>query len=299
MSDAGEHVDVDHLAVPDREVPRHLGPSAHRPHDADGPVDERRLGSLGTTREGAGDRRRALGLLRRAHVHGRGIGDEHDVRVEQRHKSVEVTTAGRGEEGVDDRSLTDGIGVGSRTLTLHLVAGTAGELLGRVRGSADDGADLVERHCEHVVQHERQPLRGAERVEDHQQGGADRVGQQCFMLGIAPGRGALEVLRQALAGRFLASGGAGPQHVERHPGDDRRQPPIEVLDGARVGPVEPDPCFLHGVVCLAGRPEHPVRHRPQMGTPGLEPVHQPVVFRHRYLLLSRSVMTLTIQSGST
>jgi len=132
------------------------------------------------------------------------------------------------------------------------VAGAAGELLGCVRGSADDGPDLVEGHGEHVVQHERQPLGGTERVEDHEQGRADGIGQQRFVLGVAPGRGALDAVRQIPAGRFFAPGGAGPQHVERHPRDDRRQPPIEVLDGARVGPVEPDPGFLHGVVRLPG-----------------------------------------------
>jgi len=31
----------------------------------------------------------------------------------------------------------------------------------------------------------------------------------------------------------------------------------------------------------------------------LESIHQPVVIGHRYLLLPRSVMTLTIQTGST
>src|SRR6478672_9253200 len=88
-----EHVDVDDLAVTDREVPGDLGTSAHRPYEPDGAVDERSL---------AGDGGSAPNFLRRAHSHGGGVGDEHDVRVEQGHERVEVTAARGGEEGVDD-----------------------------------------------------------------------------------------------------------------------------------------------------------------------------------------------------
>jgi len=52
----------------------------------------------------------------------------------------------------------------------------------RGRGSLDHRGDLLERHGEHVVQHEREPLRGRQRLEHHQQSQPDRVGQQCFVL---------------------------------------------------------------------------------------------------------------------
>lgn len=59
--------------------------------------------------------------------------------------------------------------------SLHLVAGTARELFGRVRGAADDRTDVVERHGdEHVVQHERESLGGAEK---------------CFLFRVTAGRG--------------------------------------------------------------------------------------------------------------
>ena len=45
--------------------------------------------------------------------------------------------------------------------------------------------------------------------------------------------------------------------------------------------------------------EHPVGHRSQVGPMSFESINQPVVIGHRYLLLSRSVMTLTIRTGST
>jgi hypothetical protein len=48
------------------------------------------------------------------------------------------------------------------------------------------GGDLVEGQIEHVVQDEREPLSGSERVKHNQQREADRVGQQ--RLGLGPGR---------------------------------------------------------------------------------------------------------------
>ena len=108
-----------------------------------------------------------------------------------------------------------------------------------------------------------------------------------------------DLVRQVPAGGFLVLGAARAQHVERHSRDDRRQPPAEVLDGVRVGAIQPELRLLHGVVRLSLGTEHPVGHSSQVGPVGLESIHQPVVIGHRYLLLSRSVMTLTIQIGPT
>jgi hypothetical protein len=38
------------------------------------------------------------------------------------------------------------------------------------RGAIDDRRDLAEGHSEHVVQHEREPLGRAQRLEDNEQG---------------------------------------------------------------------------------------------------------------------------------
>jgi hypothetical protein len=70
------------------------------------------------------------------------------------------------------------------------------------------------------------------------------------VLGVGSRRRRLDVIRQLRTGRLLAPGRAGAQHVERHPTDDRGQPPTEVLDLAGVGPVEPDPSLLDGVIAL-------------------------------------------------
>jgi len=62
--------------------------------------------------------------------------------------------------------------------------GAAGQLPSGVGRAVDDGRYLVERDTEHVVQHEREPLGGGERLEHHQQREADRVGQERFVLGV-------------------------------------------------------------------------------------------------------------------
>jgi hypothetical protein len=59
-----------------------------------------------------------------------------------------------------------------------------------------------------------------------------------------------------------------------------------------------EPGFLDGVVGLAGRAEHPVGHRPQAGSVGLEPLHQPVAMLHCYLPPSASVIAVTTQIQS-
>jgi hypothetical protein len=71
-------------------------------------------------------------------------------------------------QGLDHLSLACAIGVGNRGRSMHPAAGSAGQLPCRGRGAAHEGSDLIERHGEHVVQHEREPFGGIEGVEDHQ-----------------------------------------------------------------------------------------------------------------------------------
>src|SRR3712207_8736681 len=47
----------------------------------------------------------------------------------------------------------------------------------------------------------------------------------------------------------------GAQLVERHPGDDGRQPAAEVLDPGGAGPADPQPRLLDGVLGLGARSE--------------------------------------------
>ena len=54
----------------------------------------------------------------------------------------------------------------------------------RGRRAPHDGSDLVEGNGEDVVQHEREPLGGSQSVEHQEQREADRIGQQCSVLGV-------------------------------------------------------------------------------------------------------------------
>ena len=57
------------------------------------------------------------------------------------------------------------------------------------------------------------------------------------------------------------------------------QPP-RLLDPAGVGPADPQPGLLDGVVGLGGGAEHAVGDRPQVGPVGLEPLRQPAGLVH-------------------
>jgi hypothetical protein len=98
------------------------------------------------------------------------------------------------------------------------------------------------------------------------------------MLGVRPAR---HRVVDARVYRIFAAQPAGLQHVQGHPGHDRGQPAAQVLHLVGAGPAEPQPGFLHGVVSLARRAEHPVGDGPQMGPVLLEPLGKPVVFVHR------------------
>jgi len=277
----GEDVDLDDPPAGDREAHDRNRPAAGGHDESGGAVDERRLGEPGPSREGI----RLPGHgLRAAEPHryaGTGVGAQDDVRVEQREECVEVAVARGGEEGVDDRALAGRIGVGYRCLCLDPAAGAAGELPGRRRGPPDDGCDVVEGYGEHVVQHEREPLGGSERVQHHEQREPDGVGQQRRMLGIRTVRAADDRLGQAQ--RFLTPGPARAQHVQAHPADDRRQPPAEVLDTAGTGAAGVEPGFLYRVVRLAQRAEHPVAHRPQVVAVLREPLREQFVLVHGHI----------------
>jgi len=159
-------------------------------------------------------------------------------------------------------------------------ASPAGQLAGRRGGAVHDRGDLVEGHSEHVVEHEREPFGRGQPVQHHEQGQADRVGQHRLMLGV---RAVRDRVADARVDRVLAAQPARLQHVQRHPGHDRSQPAAQVLHLVGPGPAEPQPGFLHGVVRLARRAEHPVSHGPQMGPVLLEPLGEPVVFVHEFL----------------
>ncbi|MEH2505961.1 hypothetical protein V1290_004772 [Bradyrhizobium sp. AZCC 1578] len=127
------------------------------------------------------------------------------------------------------------------------------------------------------MQHESKPLRRRERFQHHQQRCADGVGHLCVPPMLVIG----DRFRHVRTHWFLAPRFARAQHVEADAGDDRGQPTPEVFDRAGIGTAQPQPGFLHGIIDLAGRTQHAVGHRPQMGPVGLESLSQKLFLVHR------------------
>jgi hypothetical protein len=141
----------------------------------------------------------------RCHSHRTGVGAEDDIRVEQLHQRFEVTRAGRGQERCDDLSLTGRIRVRQRDRALDAAPGAARKLPRPAGGSPDDGRDLVEGHIEHVVQHEGEPVRRGQGLEDDEQRQTDGVGQERLLLRIELIVQAHDRIRHVSVQRLLAS----------------------------------------------------------------------------------------------
>jgi hypothetical protein len=104
---------------------------------------------------------------------------------------------------------------------------------------------------EHVVQHERDPCRGSQRVQHDEQRAAHRVGRHRLLLWAVMSARVPGVVGHLLADEFLPSRRAGPQHVQADARHDRPLPSGEVLHAVDVGPGETQPALLDGVLGLA------------------------------------------------
>jgi hypothetical protein len=181
-----EQIDLDDLAVRDREAGHAERPAISNHDEPRHPVNQRRPHVGGETREGdasLGDGDGATHLPRGAPRPRAAVDAEHDVGVEHRDQRVEGSVARSGEEGVDQLSLAGKIDVRHRG-ALHPASCAARELPCRGGCAPDQRSDLVERDGEHVVQHEREPLGRRQRLEHDEQREPDRVGEQRFVLGV-------------------------------------------------------------------------------------------------------------------
>ena len=148
------------------------------------------------------------------------------------------------------------------------------------------------------MQHERRALRGRELLEHGQQRVADRLVERDAVRRVVRH----ERLREPRTDVGLAARASGPQAIEREPGDDRRQPAVEVLDRLRVRALQPQPRLLHDVLRLAdvaelavGEPQQPraclrealrgghAAIRPQVSVPARMRGAQPLASRSRRL----------------
>jgi len=193
------------------------------------------------------------------HLDRRAVGAEHGIGVEKGDERFVVPLPGGGQERVDDLLLAPPVPGGDLVGALHAPSSPAGELAGGRRRAPDDRGDVVEGHGEEVVEHEGEALGGSEGIEHDQEGWAHGLGEDCLLLwGEALG------CRAFCLDRFFTPGAAGPEHPQAYSGDDRGEPPAEVVDALGVGTAQADPGLLHSVLSLGQRSEHPVGH-------GLEP----------------------------
>jgi hypothetical protein len=151
----------------------------------------------------------------------------------------------------------------------------------RRRSAPNHRRDLLERQLKHIVQNERQPLGGTERVEDHEQGEPDGIGHQRLLLWLQLAVEDHDGVRQVALVGLLATDVARPQHVQRDARDDGGQPPTQVVDFARVGAAHANPGLLHGVFGFGHRPEQSIRDPSQPTAMLLEAFGLEVLFRHR------------------
>jgi len=198
----------------------------------------------------------------------------------------------RGQERVDQLPLVRQVGISGRSRSANPPAGAAGELARRVGRPLQDVGDLVERHGKHVVEHEREPLGGRQRLQHHEERDSDRVGKQGLVL-----RTCVEAddrLELPRAARLPAAGAPRTQSVEADARYYGGEPAAEVRDRVGVRAAEPQPRLLNRVLRLARRAEHPVRDPVQVRSVPLELLCQCALVGHvGHISSSRSVTALT------
>src|SRR5215467_13918578 len=92
---------------------------------------------------------RAANFSRSTLTRARFIHLDHDLWVEHREQSFDVTTAQRCEESLDNFSFLGTVSLRNRAHSPHPAASATSELPRRNRRATDDGANVLERHREH------------------------------------------------------------------------------------------------------------------------------------------------------
>lgn len=134
-----------------------------------------------------------------------------------------------------------------------------GELRPRATGQLPAGPDWsahrfgdgVERNPEHVVQHERHSLTGAESLQHFQQCGADLVVEGDPIRGVCAPRLVERGHIWTNVFRPLTAGPGRTDLVEAQPAGYHRQPAADVVDLAQVGTGQPQKRFLRNVFGVA------------------------------------------------
>ena len=164
---------------------------------------------------------------------GPAIGPQHGVGVQDGDEAVEVAVARGGQEGVDQLALARTVALGLAHRAAYPAPRAGRELAGCGRRAVDDGRDLLERHREHVVEHEGQALGRRQGLQHDQQREAHRVGQQRLVLGVGSVLAVDDRLGHVRAERLLAARAAHPQDIQAYAREHGGQPALEVLTAER------------------------------------------------------------------
>jgi len=152
--------------------------------------------------------------------------------------------------------------------------------------------DLLERHGEHVVQHERESLRRLEGVQHDEQREADRVGELSLLGRVDSVAGLHDRVGHPHVERVLAPGRPRAQHVQAQPRNDRGEPTADIVHVLARRAGDPQPGFLDRVLGLGERAQHPVGDRPQAGSVLLEPRYPELFVLHCHILSTRRVTSI-------
>src|SRR5262245_5181057 len=179
-----EDVDLGDLPASDREAYDRERVSFHYAEQPSDTVDEHWEPEEPEAREAL---RATSHFLRAADLdrsaqHSTGVDSEDHLWVEDSDEPAEVTVTRSCSKRIDNSSFNVHVGIRSGLPLPNTAACAAGQLASRIRGALDDRRDLLEGHVEDVVQHERDAFRRRKRLQHNEQGKADRVGQQCFVL---------------------------------------------------------------------------------------------------------------------
>ena len=191
------------------------------------------------------------------------VGPPGDLRVEHLEQCLQVALVRRADEPFDDQPQLDPVHLEPRRahLRLHAPARPAGELPARRRRPPDDGADRLEGETEHVVQHERRALGGAQLLQHDQQRHADAVVQRHPVGRVGVVAGNLEQgLREPRADVGLVARPRRPQLVQTQAGDDDDEPAADVVELAEVLAHQSRERLLDDVLGVRQAAQHPVGH---------------------------------------
>ena len=189
-----------------------------------------------------------LPVGRAAHCHYRRIRAKRCSRSEQREKCGEISRPRCLKKCTHEFvvPLRHGIVVGG--CAAHAATRAACELPRRLRCPSDDRGDVIEGHVEHVVQHKCNALCRWQRIEQDQEGHADRIGEHCLFLRAFAGSDCCNVATRIIRRQLLAPADPPFHRIETDARNDAREPAFEIRNARNIRAADPQPAFLQRVV---------------------------------------------------